>query len=368
MNKVALLLSIGVVGMTGCASKKEAVDATPLNPTVVLTANTAISGYVLPDSTGSQKVFTRDEARRIDTVTNLQNWAARKFFGNTNATEIGLTNRNLSWQLNHPQKTYVECPLYGCSTNLWGFMADKPEGEDEEESFSPNTPDTCPMTSKLVYEVVDKKVTREINGFQANQYQVLWTVTNTDEKGRKDEHKIVVDFWLTSPSESMKDAWKINGKFLDNYLQAVGANDSALGRLLGGQVYRPLAALGGDIEKNNDMKLLNGKLAALKGYPISVKLDWLAVSNTCPEELEKRNVPKQGGVDDINFKDPVGSLGNLAGGLLKNKAKAAVKKKFERDSTKPLISYVYDVTSVSIEPQHDSVFMVPAGYKLTNRE
>lgn len=368
MNKIIVLLSIGIVGLFGCASKKEAVDTTPLNSTVVLSVNTAISGYVLPDSTGTEKLFIRDEMRRVDTVINLQNWAARKFFGNTNATEIRLTKPNLSWHLNHPQKTYVECPLYGCSTNLWGFMADEPEGENEEETFSPNTPDTCPMTSKFVYDVLDKKVTREINGFQANQYQMLWTITNTDEKGRKDEHKIVVDFWLTASTESMREDWKTNENFLNNYLQAVGANDSALGRLLGDQVYRPLAALGGDLENNKDMKLLNGKLAVLKGYPISVKLDWLSVTNTCPEELEKRNAPKQGSIDDIDLKDPVGSLGSLAGGLLKNKAKAAVKKKFERDPSKPLIRYVYDVTSVSVEQKHDSVFMVPAGYKLVDRQ
>lgn len=367
MKKILCVIVAGV-GLLGCATKKEVVDKTPKNPTVVLTANTAISGYVLPDSTGTQTVYTRSNVRRIDNVWNRQNWVSRKVLGNVNETQIGFTEKNLSWHLNNPRKTYVECPLVGCGMNLWQQLTDAEE-EDEEESFSPNTPDTCPLTTKTTFDVVDKKVARQINGFNASQYQLVWNITNTDEQGRKDEHKILMDFWMTAADESMKDAWKINGQFQDGYLKAVGANNSALGRFLGEQVYKPLAAISGDIEKNDSMKALNGKLSALKGYPISIKLDWfLATGNTCPEVAEKRNAPKQDAVDDIDFKDPVGSLGSLAGGLLKNKAKATIKKKFERDPSKPLMRFVYDVTAVGIEQRHDSVFMVPAGYKLTNRQ
>lgn len=370
MNKSLLTLAIGLVFVSGCATKKEAADTTPLNPTVVLTATTAMSGYVLPDSTGTQTVYTRSTVRRIDNVWNRQNWVSRKVLGNVNETQIGFTERNLSWHFNNPKKTYVECPLYGCSPNIWKMLADDEAGEEsEEESFSPNTPDTCPLTSKTTYDVIDKKVTRQINGFNANQYQLVWTVTNTDDKNRKDEHKIVMDFWMTAPNEGMKDAWKINGEFQNGYLKAVGANDSTLGRFLGDQVYKPLAAISGDIEKNPDMKALNGKLSALKGYPISIKLDWyLGTGNTCPEVAAERNAKTENNDDQIDLKDPVGSLGSLAGGFLKAKAKAAVAKKFQRDPAKPLMRFVYDVTSVGLEQKHDSVFMVPAGYKLTNRE
>ena len=370
MNKSLLTLAIGLVFVSGCATKKEAADTTPLNPTVVLTATTAMSGYVLPDSTGTQTVYTRSTVRRIDNVWNRQNWVSRKVLGNVNETQIGFTEKNLSWHFNNPKKTYVECPLYGCAPNIWKMLADdEADEESEEESFSPNTPDTCPLTTKTTYDVIDKKVSRQINGFNASQYQMVWTVTNTDEKNRKDEHKIVMDFWMTAPDEGMKDAWKINGEFQNGYLRAVGANDSALGRFLGDQVYKPLAAISGDIEKDPTMKALNGKLAALKGYPISIKLDWyLGAGNTCPEVAEKRNAKTEKNDDQIDLKDPVGSLGSLAGGILKNKAKAAVAKKFERDPAKPLMRFVYDVTSVGLEQKHDSVFMVPAGYKLTNRE
>lgn len=370
MNKSLLTLAIGLIFVSGCATKKETIDTTPKNPTVVLTANTAISGYILPDSTGTQTVYTRGTVRRIDNIWNRQNWVSRKVLGNVNETQIGFTEKNLSWHFNNPKKTYIECPLFGCATNIWKQLTDEGTGEEsEEESFSPNTSATCPLTSKATFDVVDKKVSRQVNGFNASQYQLVWSVTNTDDKGRKDEHKIVMDFWMTAPDEGMKDAWRINDEFQNNYLKAVGANDSALGRFLGEQVYKPLAAISGDTEKNDTMKVLNGKLSALKGYPISIKLDWyLANGNTCPEALEKRNAKTEADDDQIDLKDPVGSLGSLAGGLLKNKAKAAVAKKFERDPAKPLMRFVYDVTSVALEQRQDSVFMVPAGYKLTNRE
>lgn len=88
-------------------------------------------------------------------------------------------------------------------------------------------------------------------------------------------------------------------------------------------------------------------MSALKGYPISIKLDWyLGAGNTCPEVAAERNAKTEKNDDQIDLKDPVGSLGSLAGGFLKAKAKAAVAKKFERDSAKPLLRFVYDVTSV----------------------
>lgn len=369
MKKYIILSFVGL-GLVGCATKKETVDTTPKNPTVVLTANTAISGYILPDSTGAQTVYTRGTVRRIDNIWNRQSWVSRKVLGNVNETQIGFTEKNLSWHFNNPKKTYIECPLFGCATNVWKQLIDEESDEEsEEESFSPNTSATCSLTSKATFDVIDKKNSRQVNGFNASQYQLVWNVTNTDDKGRKDEHKIVMDFWMTAPDEGMKDAWRINEEFQNNYLKAVGANDSALGRFLGEQVYKPLAAISGDTEKSDTMKVLNGKLSALKGYPISIKLEWyLANGNTCSEALEKRNANTEKNNEQIDFKDPVGSLGSLAGGFLKNKAKTTASKKFERDPAKPLIRFVYDVTSVGLEQRNDSIFMIPSGYKLANRE
>lgn len=366
MNKMGLLFFVSLTGLAACSAQKVHMDSSPVNPTVVLTANTAVSGYVLPDSTGTLKIYTRPTQRRIDTTSNLQSWAARKVIGNTNSSLVALTDKNLSLLINHPRKTYVECPLAGCTDNFWQRLQDNNE-EDDEESFSPNTPESCPMTTSTSYDVIDKKVVRDINGFQANQYQLIWKVTNTDQLGRKDEHRLVMDFWMTAPTETVKEIWRVTSAYQNNYLQAIGANDSPLGRMLGEQIYKPLAALGGDIEKNEDMRMLNGKLAALQGYPVSIKLEWYMDGNTCPEALERRNTPAAKAEPGIDFNDAAGSLRGLAGGVLKNRAQTAMKKPFHRDPAKPLIRYVYDVTSVSLEQQHDSVFAVPKGYKISDR-
>lgn len=365
MKKMGLLFCVGLLGLAACSTQKTIVDTSPQQPTVTLTANTAVSGYVLPDSTGTLKIYTRPTQRRIDSTFNMQSWAARKVIGNTNSSLIGLTEKNVSLLINHPRKTYAECPLVGCANDFWQRLQGQEESEDE--SFEPNTPESCPMTSTTHYDVIDKKTAREINGFQANQYQLIWKVTNTDLKGRKDEHSLVMDFWMTAPTETVREAWKVTSTYQNNYLQAIGANDSPLGRMLGENIYKPLAALVGDTDKNEDMKMLNGKLAALQGYPVSIKLEWHMDGNTCPEELEERNAPQKEADSGIDFNDAAGSLRSLAGGLLKNTAETAMKKKFQRDPTKPLMRFVYDVTSVSVEQQHDSLFAAPKGYKLTDR-
>src|SRR5690606_27097438 len=106
----------------------------------------------------------------------------------------------------------------------------------------------------------------------------------------------------------VREAWKVTSAYQNNYLQAIGANDSPLGRMLGENIYKPLAALVGDAEKNEDMKMLNGKLAALQGYPVSIKLEWHMDGNTCPEELEKRNARQKETDSGIDFNDAAGSL------------------------------------------------------------
>lgn len=348
-----------------CAAPKQQVDTTPTHPTVVLKAKLALSGDVLPNSHGDQLVYTRPTQRSISNKLNYDSWLAAKFL-NTDSTLIGLTDKNLSWILNNTKKTYVECPLYGCATNFWEQLKNT-EGDEEDESYVPNTPENCEMTSSSNYDVVDKKVTRTINGFNANQYQLTWSIENKDKKGMVDSHKIVMDFWMTAPNENMQAAWKINGQFQQNYLAAVGANDSPLGRMLGQKVYMTLASVSGDTEKSPELKAMNSKLGKLEGYPISIKLEWFAQANACKDEQKKRAEAKAG-KPEFDLKDAAGSLKNIAGGLLKDKAKESIAKKFERDPSKPLIRYIYDVESVVLSEQRDSIFTVPAKYKLENRQ
>lgn len=364
MKKLLLLSTVIALSISSCSTPKPSIDTTPTHETVVLNAKTSIGGSILPKNTGTQKVFTRPTERRINTNINYDSWFARKFFTNTDTALIGSTEKNLSWYINNTTKTYIECPLYGCSTNIWKDLPKNDESNDED-LYQPNTPASCEMTTKTDYDVVDKKVSRVINGFTANQYQLIWSVENKDKQGKADSHKIIMDFWMTTPTDTMQKAWAINGQFQQNYLKAVGANDSPLGRMLGQQVYMALAAISGDTEKNPDLKLLNGKLAKLEGYPISIKLEWFIKSEACKNDKKTTETAKS---PNFDLKDAAGSLRSLAGGLLKDTAKTAVAKKFTLDPNEPVLRYIYDVESVSIEDQRDSVFTVPAKYKLENRQ
>jgi len=364
--KIAAVFLCASLSLLACSTPKQKADNTPAHPTVELKAKLSLTGVVLPQSHGEQLVYTRPTQRLISNKLKYDSWIAAKFL-NSDSTHIGLTEKNLSWILNNTKKTYVECPLYGCSTNLWQQLKNAPEDE-EEDVYVPNNPQNCEMTSSTHYDVVDTKVSRVINGFNANQYQLTWSIENKDKKGMVDSHKIVMDFWMTSPTENMQAAWKINGQFQQNYLAAVGANDSPLGRMLGQQVYMTVASVSGDTEKTPELKAMNSKLAKLEGYPISIKLEWFAQTNACKDEQKKRAEAKAPKESEFDLADAAGSLKNLAGGLLKDKAKSTLAKKFERDPSKPLIRYIYDVESVTLADKQDSIFTVPSNYKLENRQ
>jgi hypothetical protein len=351
--------------LLACSTPKPQVDTSASHPTSVLKAKLALTGVVLPQSHGEQWVYTRATERNITNKITYDSWLAAKFFNSDN-TQIGLTEKNLSWILNNTQKTYIECPLYGCADNFWQQL--KKDDEQQDDTYEPNTPKNCELTSSINYDVVDKKVSRVVNGFNANQYQLVWSIENKDKKGMVDSHKVVMDFWMTTPTENMQAAWKINGQFQQNYLAAVGANDSPMGRMLGQKVYMTLASLSGDTEKSPELKAMNSKLAKLEGYPVSIKLEWYAQTNACKDEQKKRAEAKSGGQPALDFKDAAGSLKSLAGGLLKDKAKETVAKTFERDPSKPLIRYIYDVESIGVADQRDSIFAVPPKYKLENRQ
>ena len=68
MNKVILkgLSWFSIAVLIGCASETKVEDNTPQNPTAVIQAEYVINGYLLPDATGKQTVYTRGDRRRID--------------------------------------------------------------------------------------------------------------------------------------------------------------------------------------------------------------------------------------------------------------------------------------------------------------
>lgn len=364
-----LFLATSATFLVACGNAPKAPDNTPLVETSVLSAKYVINGYILPDSHGEQTVYTLADRRRIDLNLTFDSWASRVLLDNTNTSMVARLDKNLSWDINRKENTYTECAISGCANSIWDSLKENPpEEEGEEDLFDPSAGESCNLTtSKFDFTVTDKKNSRTINGFQANQYTAQWLLVSSDEAGLADKHTVIMDFWMTVPTNSMKAAWDIHGEFQNNYLAKVVDNNNPLSKFFGEQIYKTVAMVSGDIKKQelNSSSPVVEKLNAIPGYPISIKLQWFMDKKSCPEAEEAK---KSFSVSDIDMNDPLNSIKDLTGGFFKDSADKAVKSYFMPDPKEPIFNYIYDVTSVNIKNEHLSVFDLPAGAKLINRK
>lgn len=358
----SIMSSAAVLFAAGCA-QQPVTDNTPRHATNVLTAKYVVSGFIMPDSTGEQTVYTRADRRRMEQTIEYDSWISRRLLGNADYDDIARTDKNLSWHLNDKQKTYYECPLSGCTGSIWESLAASEDDSDEQEQYyDPTGGDNCNLTpSKVSFEVDPQHQTRTVNGFPAKQHQMQWRLTSEDEMGRQDINILKMDFWMTEPTADMQAGWELNEAFQDNYLQAVDASDNPLSRFLSNEIYKAIAMFSGDIGGGDNAV---DKLNALKGFPVSIKINWYSQSNACPE-VRQANSESDSSID---YSDPAGALSSLATGFLQKAAKKRVAAAFTPDPNEPIFSYIYDVTSSQIRDEHDSLFQVPAGYKLQDRQ
>ncbi|MBY6034110.1 hypothetical protein KUV59_13080 [Marinobacter daepoensis] len=360
------LLSAAVValGLAGCSTPK-VVDNTPLADTSVVKAKYIIGGYILPDSQGEQVTYTLADRRTIENTVEFDSWISRQIFGETHEADIARLDKNLQWQVDHTRKNYVECPLKGCTDlSIWEQL-ENGETSEEEEVYDPSGGDACQMTtSEFSFSVTPKDKDRVVNGFTADQFVAQWKMVSQDEQGHEDKHVMTMDFWMTQADPAMQDVWGINGQFQDNYLKAVADANNPLSKFFTDSVYKVVAMISGDIEKqelDSDSEVLKG-LSQLEGYPVSIKLEWFADNQACQQQ--KQAASGSGGFD---VSDPVGSLGKLAGNMLQTAAEDKAKDYMGYGKDKPVFTYIYDVTSAQVQPERASRFEVPANYKLENR-
>ena len=127
------------------------------------------------------------------------------------------------------------------------------------------------------------------------------------------------------------------------------------------EIYGVLTGFSGDIEKDEDKQKVRdvlSKLSIIKGYPISMKVEWFADENECLEKQEPEE--KEDGID---FSDPEEALKDIVGGLFKK----SIEKKFQRNPEEPILRYILEVKNISMESVNDGKFEVPSDYKLMDR-
>lgn len=336
-------------------------DTTPINPTTVVKAKYSMEGLYLPDGQGNQISYTRPSMRHIQSDFEAESFMSS--LANFNQSDIYRFDRNLVWEIDHESETYRECPLEGCGT--FSFAEQFGEGE-ESESEDPQSYEemNCSVSlKKNEFSVKPTGKTRTISGMQTDEYSVTWHVVFEDKKQKTDQNLLRFSVWTATPNSDIKQAWKVHSQATDNYLNAVGDNHPLV-RILGRDGYKAISAFSGDIENTNP-KTTNAvfkKLETIKGYPLSLKMEFFQQTQACQEEKQQAasaQLDFSNGVDGLTE-----SATDIVGGLFSQKVDEKMRE-WQKDA---LIRYVYEVTSVAEEGVRDSKFDVPANYRLSDRQ
>ncbi|GAA3961388.1 hypothetical protein [Allohahella marinimesophila] len=353
--KLATVLG-GYAILAACAGKT--VDTTPTNPTAVVEAKFTVNGRFVPDFSGVQTVYTRDDMRSIKQKTEFDSFVMRWL--NSDVQDIFRLDKNLVWQVDFDNETYQECSLTGCTSGLeaWNEKTDSDEEEDTEDYESY---EELGCQVELVRNDTEVKSTgkqRVISGMDAREYTMDWVVEFQDSAKRKDKSTVSFVFWTTDPDESMQAVWRTHNQFTEGYLKATKDSDPMI-RLLGREGVRALSAFTGDIEKTDaeEFNDFTRSLAKIEGYPLSIKVEWYSDTKACQEARAPKASTASGGSLEDQAMDVVG-------GFFSKQAEKMV----TGDKTDPNVRYIYEVTSASEQPIRDSQFAVPADFTLQNRQ
>jgi len=345
-------------GIAGCA-QPPVVDNTPENPTAVFETVVSSSGIagMFPFET-TDKHYVRADMRRDERAGRgtgtFSGFLVTRMMGPGDAS-IARADRKLLWMLNHGRKEYLECPLQGCAMP-GGAEAQKPQAQREEQKQKAE--DGCVMrVASTKFDVTPTGEKRVLNGFNTEQYQGAWVVRMQDSAKRITTSTVKLDVWTTAMNAQMRQALDTEAAFGRALrASAPGAAPAAGKPAAGQQVVMPpevitmMTGYLANLSPADRAAFSRGvrELDKIKGHPISTKIDCLLDGNACGAKDEPP--PQQTGTS--------GMLSGIAGSLFAKK---------EESGPKPLLSFTIEVKQLGVQPVRDSVFSVPASYKLAKQ-
>lgn len=350
------LAAATVLAVSGCAS--QAIDNSPKVTGAVVKTEFAVNGQILPDFTGVQSVYTVADKRAIRDTVKFDNFLMR--WANYDEADISRLDLNKAYKVNYKSEKYSECSLDGCSEISFLEQFEPPEGDDSGAEEEYMDYDDLGCTVSLVrndFDVTQTGQRRKLNGFDVDQYTVLWEVEYQDASGGKDLNQISFDFWTTQTNPEINNVWAVHQQFQDGVARQV--KNDPLVNLLGESGYKALAAFTGDLDSNTNPVSgeIGEKLAKVEGYPISIKFEWVRDSKACQQEKEAAS-------SQLELSGGLESMGKQ---LLGNLAKKGTDKLTANWQSEPLVRYVYEIKSVALQDFSERVFNVPAGYSIEDR-
>lgn len=309
----------------------------------------------------TDKHYVRADMRRDDRSTKgtgtFSGFLVTKLAGPGDTT-IARLDRKVLWALNNGRKEYTECPVQGCPVPPREEKAAKPE--DRREEPKQKTEEGCvTRIANTNFEVKPTGQKRELNGFNADQYQATWVVLMQDKEMRSSMSTVKFDIWTTPVSAQMRQAFDTEAAFGRAYaanVRTASAAKAAERAVVPPEMMSMMTGYLGSLSDADRAKFTRAvsELQKIKGHPVSTKVEWFLEGNACGAKEEQAK-PAASSTPSL-------SMGSLISGL-----SGMMAKKEEPAGPKPLMSFSVEVKQLGVQPLRDSVFLVPASYKLISK-
>lgn len=360
-------LALFTVTLASCAAKP-VEDTTPLVRTAII--NSSVSNSGVKGFGGHKGTFTSstttDIQRRDDTF-KFSGAILSRVGGTQNRSNIVRLDKDLEWALDNKRKNYSECPLGGCRSAFDGLLSAEYE-QEQEDDFDTQTDASCQLISvKNTFDIKETGQTRNINGFNANEYLIDWRLTASDTEGKTLENIMEINLWTTPETPLIAEALRMQNVFDKRYANARGETYPAnVLKALPKEVIelftKHLLAGINEVEIAKLKNLMAGA-ATIEGFPISRKVKWDARNDTCaaPPEPEAENESR---LNTSSFRGLLESVGKQ---IVKQEVDKKVDAKKREIALAPIMLFVEEVESIEISKIRESRLSVPAKYNLINR-
>jgi hypothetical protein len=358
----AIVISAGVAG---CATSPLHVpDNTPLNPTAVIehqVTSYGIKGLFPFDST--QVHYVRANMRRDESTFKGTGTFSGFLIGTRSKAEITRLDRKVQWSLNPDKEEYTECTLKGCSK-----PSKRPLPEKQHEAKTPEAPHETGCTMHVAHTSFSVNATGEkksLNGFDTDEYKVAWVVDLRDKASGKTTSTLNMEIWTTPMTRAIRDTLAVEESYTRAYSGAV--TDTGKPQILPADAAKLISTYLATILKPDDVgAFLNAgkQMEKIKGYPILTRLAWDMEGNACaPKETKEPKQPTNEPSGDTTQPSPAELISDLAGMFGKKKTDDGMK----GAGGEPILAFTFEVKTLKIEPQHDSLFTVPKNYRLVSQ-
>jgi len=355
------IVTVVAAAAAGCSTPPPAVDSTPENPTAVFETRMSSNGIagMFPFET-TEKHYVRSDMRRDEHDTKgtgrFSGFLMTRLMGGPGDTTIARLDRKLLWSVNERRKEYTECPVQGCPVPA-GAPQDAAKPEAQREEPKQKTEEGCVM--RIASSRFDVKPTgqkREVNGFNAEQYEGAWVVRMQDSQKRTTTSTVKLDVWTTAINAQMRQAMETEAAFGRAYMASARATPAVKPgerTVMPPEMLTMMTGYLGSLSPNDRASFTRAtrELEKIKGHPVSTKVDWLLEGNACgAKDEEQAAAPQQSGM----------------GGLLSGAMGMLGQKKEQTTGPTPLLSFTFEVKQLGVQPVRDSRFQVPASYKRVN--